>query len=307
MATDIHTRPADSGDVDSPENKQVIDQITIYSHSNLMYWWPVWLMCFVLAAITYSEGNQMAVVPAGTVAVSDATVMHAEQEFPGPRSVLVAPEDEHFPLAPASSDSKSGPGTDPTEPGNREPARPSMTVSGSNSLGVVFAATLIVVALVSTLLMRGLISLIAIILMVTAVIALALFDKWDEIFAFFGGLDIRMNAAGYLFIGIPLFLVWAFVFFVQDRMSYMTFDEGQIRYVMEIGDSELVVPSEGSIVEKKRSDVFRHWILGMGTGDLMIRMRDGRQIEVPNIVGAGRKMRIINDMLRHKPIVVEQA
>ena len=120
-----------------------------------------------------------------------------------------------------------------------------MTVSGSNSLGVIFATTLIVVAIVSTLLLRGLVSVIVILLMIATVITLAFFNLWDDILAFFGGIDVRMNAAGYLFIGIPLFLVWAFVFFVQDRMCYVTFDEGQIRYVLEVGDSAMVAPAAG--------------------------------------------------------------
>ena len=306
MATDISNAPSDPGVAAQPDLTRRLEHITVYSHSNLMYWWPVWLVCFILAGITYTEGNQMAVVPDGTVAVSGARVTHPTQEFPGQRDVLVAPEGQHFSLSPDNTESKAGPGTDPTTLENRQPASPSMTVSGSNSLGVVFAMTLIVVAIVSTLLLRGLISLIAIILMVTAVITLAFLDLWDEIFVFFGGLDIRMNAAGYLFIGIPLFLIWAFVFFIQDKMHYMTFDEGQIRYVMEIGDSAMVQSSDGAMVEKKRSDVFRHWILGFGTGDLMIRLRNGQEIELPNIVNANRKMAIINDFLRHRPIMVEE-
>jgi hypothetical protein len=148
---------------------------------------------------------------------------------------------------------------------------------------------------------------IVILLMIATVITLAFFNLWDDILGFFGGLDIRMNAAGYLFIGIPLFLVWAFVFFVQDRMHFVTFDEGQIRYVMEVGDSAVVAPSEGAMVEKKRSDVFRHWVLGLGTGDLLVRFPNGREIELPNIVNADRRMVLINDMLRHKPIVVAES
>jgi hypothetical protein len=306
MATDVSTNvPSEPGLAAPSAERQKLEQITVYSHSNLMYWWPVWLVCFVLAAITYAEGNQMAVVPDGTVAVSGARVTHPNQDFPGERDVLVAPEGQHFSLSPVGGESKAGPGTDPTTAENRQPASPSMTVSSSNSLGVIFAMTLMIVAIVSTLLLRGLVSLIAIILMITAVIALALFGLWDDIFAFFGGLDIRMNAAGYLFIGIPLFLIWAFIFFIQDRMHYMNFDEGQIRYVMEIGDSEVVQSSEGAMVEKRRNDVFRHWILGFGTGDLMVRLSTGQEIELPNVVNANRKMSLINDFLRHRPIVID--
>lgn len=289
----------------NPEESKRIAYLTVYSHSNLMYWWPVWLVCFILAAVTYVGGYQMAVVPDGTVAVTDATVAAPGEQFPGTRDVLVAPRDQHFPLVPVNEGSKTPPGGDPTEAKNRQPASPSMTVASNNSLGVIFAMTLIVVAIVSTLLLRGLLSVIVLLTLIATVVTLALLGLWDNIFAFFGGLDIRMNAAGYLFIGVPLFLLWAFVFFVQDRMHYVNFDEGQIRYVMEVGDSAMVIPSEGVIVEKKRSDVFRHWILGFGTGDLVLRLPSGREIELPNIINANRRMVHIDQMLRQKSIVIE--
>jgi len=304
MAIDTRaTEPSLPGAAPHEEPVQ-LDHITVYSHSNLMYWWPVWLVCFILAGITYTGGYQMAVVPDGTVAVSGATITHPGQEFPGARDVLIAPRNQHFPLAPVNGDGKTPAGGDPTEAKNREPASPSMTVAGNNSLGVIFAMTLLVVAIVSTLLLRGLLSVIVLLGMIATVVTLALVGWWDNIFAFFGGLDIRMNAAGYLFIGVPLFLLWCFIFFVQDRMTHVTFDEGQIRYVLDIGDSAMVMPAEGVTVEKRRSDVFRHWLLGFGTGDLVIRTSRGQEIELPNILNADRKIKVINEFLRRKSIVV---
>jgi hypothetical protein len=304
MAIDTRATEASATGTVPHEEPVQLDHITVYSHANLMYWWPVWLVCFILAGVTYAGGYQMAVVPEGTVAVSGATITHPGKEFPGARDVLIAPRDQHFPLAPVNGDAKTPPGGDPTDRQNREPASPSMTVAGNNSLGVIFAMTLLVVAIVSTLLLRGLLSVIVLLGMIATVVTLALVGLWDDIFAFFGGLDIRMNAAGYLFIGIPLFVVWCFIFFVQDRMTHMTFDEGQIRYVLDIGDSEMVMPAEGVTVEKKRSDVFRHWLLGFGSGDLVIHGPGGRDVELPNIINANRKMALINDFLRHKAIVV---
>jgi hypothetical protein len=289
MATDVSSSvPADPSQSAPPGAVKRIDKLIVYGHSNLIYWWPVWLVCFILAGITYVGGNQMAVVPDGTVVVGGRTV----EGFDGPRDVLVAPAGKSFPLIPEN----------PAD----TPTRPSMTVSASNSLGVVFVTTLVLVALVSSVLLRGLVSLIAIILMVTVVITLALFNLWDPILAFFGGLDIRMNAAGYLFIGIPLFLVWLLVVFVYDQQTFMVFDEGQIRYVLEVGDSAVVASSEGAIVEKKRSDVFRHWLLGFGTGDIVIKSGGGQTVELDNVVNADRKMAVINDMLRHRPIVITE-
>jgi hypothetical protein len=270
----------------TPE-RQKIDYIVVYGHSNLFYWWPVWLVSFILAGITYFDGSKMAVLPNGTVVAHNVQV----EGFPGPRDALVAPENQTFPLAPGET--------------GKGPA--GMTVSRSNGPGVIFVFTLIVVALASTILLRGLVSLVAVITLITVVIALALFDVWNDVLLFLGGLDIRINAAGYLCIGVPLLIAWLLVVFVYDRQSYVVFDQGQIRYVLEVGDSEVVVQSEGALVEKKRNDVFRHWLLGLGTGDLVIRTggTHGQTIELENVLNINSKLYYIDRMLKEKAITVE--
>lgn len=264
-----------------------IDYIVVYGHSNLLYWWPVWLVSFVLAAVTYLEGHQMAVVPAGTVIEHNAAVAG----IGGTRDVLVAPEGKSFRLA--------------QEEGQKSP--PGMTVSSNNNLGVIFVATIVLVAVASTILLRGLVSLVAVVLLITLTVTFALFGWWNDILAFLGGLDIRMNAAGYLAVAVPLFLAWLAVVLLYDRQSYVVFDQGQIRYVREVGDSEIVVQSEGAVVEKKRNDVFRHWLLGFGTGDLMVRTGGpgGPTIELENVLAVGRKLTVIDRMIKEKVISVE--
>lgn len=268
-----------------PERK--IDYIVVYGHSNLLYWWPVWLVSFILAGVTYLEGHQMAVVPRGTVAEHNAAIAGVA----GARDVLVAPEGQSFRLAPEE-------GKKPT---------PGMTVSSNNNLGVIFVATLVLVALSSTILFRGLVSLVVVIVLITLTVTFALFGWWNDILAYLGGLDIRMNAAGYLAVAVPLFLAWLAVVLLYDRQSYIVFDQGQIRYVREVGDSEMVMQSEGAIVEKKRNDVFRHWLLGFGTGDLLVRTGgpNGPTIELENVINVGRKLTVIDRMIKEKVISVE--
>src|SRR5262245_35261737 len=41
-------------------------RLTVVSHTGMIYWWPVWLLGFLLAGTAYAEGNRLAVVPAGT-------------------------------------------------------------------------------------------------------------------------------------------------------------------------------------------------------------------------------------------------
>jgi len=264
--------------------KRKINYIVVYGHSNLLYWWPVWLMSFVLAGVTYFEGDQMAVVP------RDTEVRHDVQIDGQPRDALLAPPGEHF-----------------TAPNEGRPTMPGMTVSRNNNLGVLFVATLLVVAIASTILLRGLVSLVAVVILITLVVTFALFGWWNDILLFLGGLDIRMNAAGYLAIAIPLFIAWLLVVCVYDRQHYIVFDQGQIRYVQEVGDSEVVIQSEGAVVEKKRNDVFRHWLLGLGTGDLVVRTggAHGQAIELENVINVSRKLVVVNQMVKEKAVTVE--
>src|SRR5262245_66178256 len=112
------------------EHKRRIDYLIVYGHSNLLYWWPVWLVSFILAGVTYAEGNQMAVVPPGTEVRHDLAIDG------GNRDALVAPPGKSFAAAPEEG----------------RPTLPGMTVSSNNNLGVLFVATLVIVALASTIL-----------------------------------------------------------------------------------------------------------------------------------------------------------
>jgi hypothetical protein len=69
----------------------------------------------------------------------------------------------------------------------------------------------------------------------------------------------------------------------------------------------MVMQSEGATVEKKRSDAFRHWILGLGAGDLIVRGggQDGPTIELENVLNIRRKLKFIEQMLREKAVTVD--
>jgi hypothetical protein len=169
----------------------------------------------------------------------------------------------------------------------------------------VFVVTLLAVAVSSTVVFRGMVSLIGAVVLVALVATFAWFGWWDNIFAYLGGLDIRINTAGYLCVGVPLFVAWAAVVFVYDRQHYVVFDSGQIRYVEEVGDSQMAVQAEGATVEKRRSDAFRHWVLGLGAGDLVVRAgHGGRAIHLENVLNIRRKMAVIDRMLREKAVTV---
>src|SRR6185312_1482794 len=59
------------------------DEITIVSHSNLFYWWPIWVLGYVLALLTYigPHAGFMVVVPKSAKAM---VIVQGEGNFVEP-------------------------------------------------------------------------------------------------------------------------------------------------------------------------------------------------------------------------------
>ena len=68
-------------------------EVRIVSHSMLFYWWPVWVVGFLLAGLTWWDGHRLAIVPPGTQVV---------EGFEGGREALVLPAEAHLPQEPAT-------------------------------------------------------------------------------------------------------------------------------------------------------------------------------------------------------------
>jgi len=255
-------------------------EVVIISHSPLFYWWPVWAVGFLMAAVSYWQGDRVAFVPPGTVAERGARVDGQD----GPRDVLIAPEGQSLPAA-----------ADP-----EELKQPRLQMARSNDPGVVWAVTLLLVILVTHVKMRGVWSLVAILFLGFSTILLAVLGLWDPILRFFRIFDIHINALGYLTISLALFVIWLLMFLVFDRLTYMIFTRGRLRVRQAIGEGEKVFDMRGMVFQRHRDDVFRHWLLGFGTADLTVFTSgaNAQQLEMPNVFGIGHKLNLIHTMLQ---------
>ena len=265
------------------------DQITIVSHSNLFYWWPVWAVGFLLGVLTFLDGHRMATVPEGTKALRDADVKSkSEAATFENRDVLVLPPGKHL-------------GSNPNAP----PTDPRLHISRGKNYGVLWATVLILVILITNVPLRGMWSVVIIILAIMLTVIFALAGWWEYIFQHLTLLDIRVNAGGYFFISAVLFIVWLLTFIFFDRQIYMIFTPGQLRVCTEIGGGQKVYDAVGMTLEKHRSDLFRHWILGLGSGDLTVKTAGAQahQFEMLNVLFIGKKVQEIEDMLKKKAIV----
>jgi hypothetical protein len=265
-------------------------QITIVSHSTLFYWWPVWAVGFLLGILSLLGGSRLAVLPKDTEAVHNAEVIGPAKEGKETRykdrDVLVLPAaDDKRPESKLSDDALR------------------LHIATSKSFGVLFATVLLLVIVITNVPLRGMWSFMVIILVIALSIIFALAGWWDAILRHLSYLDIRINAGGYFFISGILFAIWLFTLLLFDKQIYMVFTPGQFKVCTEIGGGEQVYSTVGMTLERQRSDLFRHWILGLGSGDLIVKTTGAQahHFEMANVLFIGRKVQQIEDMVRQIP------
>jgi hypothetical protein len=261
---------------------QASQEIRIYSHSSLFYWWPVWAVGFLMALLTLTNGYHMALVPAETKPESSREVAGS-----GTRDVLIVPEGKKLP-----KDSKG------------ELLGPGPRVANSAKLGVTYATVLLIIIVVSNIPLRGLWSIIIILGIVLLVLICSLWGLWDDIVRIIGLLDIRINLAGYVFISLALFIIWAITVFVFDHRTYVIVTSGQVRVCLAIGTGETLYDTTGMTFSKRQDDLFRHWIVGLGSGDLIIhRSNTTQEIDMPNVLFVGSKIKEIERLIKERQVV----
>lgn len=173
----------------------------------------------------------------------------------------------------------------------------------NSNLGVLFFFTIFLVILITNVEVRGLSSLVVVMAGITTAVLLAYFGKWDDILAFFGGLSVYLNQGAYFWFSLLMLLTWLLTVFVFDRMSYWVVTPGQVTRVHFWGTSSKSFDTENMVLEKRRDDLFRHWILGLGSGDLRINTygAQAQEIYIPNLLFLGSKIHAIQHLIAEEP------
>jgi hypothetical protein len=276
----------------SPPPPTVRNEITIISHSGLFYWWPVWAVGFLLTILTLVDNHRMAIVPAKSRYLENVEVTEAKAKEKTTRTRNVIELPEGASITPSELREEAD---------NREQLK--LHITNKQSYGVLFVTVLIVVILITNVPLRGMWSIMVIVVAVLIVIILALWGVWADIVRTLSYLDIRINMGGYFLIACILFAIWLVSVLLFDRQVYMVFTPGQLRVCTAIGGGEHVYDTTGLRLEKQRSDLFRHWVLGLGSGDLIVRTPTGDHFNQVNVLFIGRKVRLVEDMLQKKKVV----
>jgi hypothetical protein len=240
--------------------------IIIYSHSPILYCWPVWLVGFCLALVTYLDGGRLAYVPPGAQIQGTA---------------IVLPE-----AAPADV--------------------PQERLARNPYLGTWFFITLLVVFLASNVQVRGLWEWITVLAIMVAVLAVLQFGLLGRLADWFRLLHIHINLAGYLFLSSSLLVIWLLSVFVFDRRTYMAFSAGQVRIRDAIGQAEKVYDVTNMTFQVQPNVFLRHHILGLyGAGDLLVQTGGAHPevLEWPNVLFARSRLRKIQELIKERPVV----
>ena len=173
----------------------------------------------------------------------------------------------------------------------------------SKNLGVLFTLLFFLVILITNVSLRGLASVVALLAAAFGALLLAYFGWWEEVLNWMGRVAIYMNMGFYVFFSSLVFLVWAFSVFGYDRFSYWRVTPGQLTHDAVIGGAQKSFDTRGMVFEKHRQDLFRHWILGFGSGDIQIATTGARRetFSIPNVLFVDAKISHIQKMIAMQP------
>ncbi len=210
--------------VESPR-RSVPLEMRVYTHTGLLYWWPVWVIGFAMAAWTAIENRHMVLVPGGTVIEGN---------------VLTVPDE-------------------------RAPILTPVHMSTSRVPGMVFALTVLVVLAFGSGWMRGWRAYTFAACVVAGFLFVSWLDAWSSLAQWAKYLQVHINLGGYLMLSTGLLLLWLIQVFVVDRRKYVVFSLSQVRVHNEIGEQEQAYDTGGIAFEKAQYDWFRRLVgLGAG-------------------------------------------
>jgi hypothetical protein len=218
-------------------------EIRVYAHTALLYWWPVWVLGYCFALLTLLEGQRFVFADA---------------------AVIIHP---------------------------------------SKNLGVIFTMVFTLVVLLTNATVRGVASAMVITVLLAFTFLFAYLGWWENIFEAVSRLAIFMNLGFYVFFSTAVFLMWLLGVFVFDRFDYWVFRPGQVVRQTVFGGGSRSYDTHGMSVYKLRDDLFRHWILGLGSGDIHMQSAGAGAEEfiLPNVMFVGRKLIAIQQLVSMKP------
>jgi len=176
-------------------------------------------------------------------------------------------------------------------------------IHNSSDLGLIFFVVLFLVILVTNYSVRGLASGIVILGLVLTFVLLLYFQVWEQVFGWITSRTIYLNSGAYLWFSTIMCVMWVIVVFGLDRFSYWEIDPGQLTRDSLMGSGSKSYNTQGMTLEKHQDDLFRHWLLGLGSGDLQVMTYGAKreQIDIHNVLFVGHKIIAMQRLIAEVP------
>ena len=179
----------------------------------------------------------------------------------------------------------------------------------SRNLGVIYTLLFLLLIVITSTNVRGMRAALIIVGMSFVTLLFAYLEWWEGILSFIGRETIYMNRGFYLFSSTVLCVIWLVTVFLIDHLSFWRFRPGQITHEYLGGIVDKSYDTDNMILMKRQDDLFRHWIIGLGSGDLHMQTMGGRGVEenVANVLFVIGKMSKIQRLIATKPDVPQEA
>ncbi len=179
----------------------------------------------------------------------------------------------------------------------------------SRNLGVIYTLLFLLLIVITSTNVRGMRAALIISTLSFFALLFAYLSWWDEILDLIGREYIYMNLGFYFFSSTALCVTWLVTVFFVDHMSFWRFRPGQVSHEYLGGIVDKSYDTDNMVLLKRQDDLFRHWVIGLGSGDLHIQTMGGRGVEmnVANVLFIGGKIFEIQRLIATKPDEPQQA
>ncbi len=176
--------------------------------------------------------------------------------------------------------------------------------SADRSIGIIYALLFLLLIVVTSSSVRGMVAAFILVCLGFLALLFAYLDWWPTVLGWFGDLDIFMNLGFYLFVSTALLALWLITILGFDHMSFWRIRAGQVTHEFVFGAVDQSYDTETMLFSKDQSDLFRHWVIGLGSGDLRMTTMGGRGVQatVQNVLFVNSKMAEIEKLIATREV-----
>jgi hypothetical protein len=180
----------------------------------------------------------------------------------------------------------------------------------SRNPGVIYTLLFLMLIVLTSTRVKGMKAALIIVALSFVALLFVHLNWWERILGWLGYQSISLSLGFYLWSSSLLLLVWLTTVFFIDRLSFWRFRPGQVthEYIGGIVNNSYDTDTM-TISLNRQDDFFRHWVIGLGSGDLHLRTMGGQGVEmdVANVLFVGTRIFEIERLIATVPDVPKKA